>query len=289
MILGGAACCKMSEPNVKECVRMLITISFKSFHAPVSRIVTDNSSECACGWKLADGRPEYICTSKARRKKYPNSTPSRYNLCKSSITLDAATTSTDTDKMGGKLTESLDYEYVGGLSNRVRGSESPAIPLEHPSQPVQYRTFTLNPVLENRSDSMTETSRVDLSRLVQMQLRPDITYEQMIIEQRLRAMNLAINSQPSLSITSLNKQSSTKPSVHTQSISEPPMQQHHPNNMHVKKQTATHRNKKTLRPIKWCSLTHHRQIPAFAKQSEDFRSSFSRLLQRSSHMMLDKH
>ena len=258
---------------------MLITHSFKSFHAPVSRIVADNSSECACGWKLANGRPEYVCTSKARRKKFPNSTPSRYNLCKSSITLDTATA--ENGNMGGKLTENLDYEYVGGLSNRVRGSESPAIPLEHPS--VQYRTFTLNPVLENRSDSMTETSRVDLSRLVQMQLRPDITYEQMIIEQRLRAMNLAMNSQPSLSITSLNKQSSTKPSLHTQSISEPPIQ-HHPNNMHVKKHK--HRTK-TLRPIKWCSLTHHRQIPAFAKRSEDFRSSFSRLLQRSPHLMPD--
>ena len=213
----------MSEPNVKQCVRMLITISFKSFHAPISKIVADNSSECTCGWKLADGRPEYICTAKVKRKKFPNSTPSRHNLCKSSTTIDAAA---DIDWMGGKLTESLDYVYSGGLSNRVRGSESPAVPVEHHSQPVQYRTFTLNPVLEHRSDSMTETSRVDLLRLVQMQLRPDITYEQMIIEQRLRAMNLAINTQPSLSITSLNK-SSTKPSMHTQSrlsVSFPPIQ-----------------------------------------------------------------
>lgn len=282
---------KPDVASVGHCVKVLISISSKALHTPVKRTVADTSSECACGWKLANGRPEYICTTKTKRKKLQAVSPSSLSLCKSSTSVDAVVNSTSST-MGGKLSKDLDYVYSGGLSSRVRGNESPIVPATVKPLP-QRRILTLNPVLQYRSDTMTDSSRLELSRLLQMQLKPDITYEQMIIEERLRTMNLAMNAQPALSIksfkspkqqTKYHDQPAIKPvSMQVQSISGPPA--YHPNNIHVKQHHRyPHRLKKTLRPVKWCGLTNQ-VAPTFAKQPANtvkFKSSFSRLLQESS-------
>ena len=298
--MGGAACLQvciycshslaMAElMSERQSVKLLLSINSKSLLSPISKSVADNSSEIACGWKLARGCPEYNCIPKTKktRKLYSDmsSSPSKHQLCKSSCTVVAPSSS---GIMGGKLTENLDYVYSGGLSSRVRGNASPVIPpLTHLQR--QSPVLALNPILEYRSQTMTEATRNDLSRLVQMQMRPDISYEQMIIEQRLRSMDL--NMLPSLSVTGFSKskqssgniEHSARPVVmHVQSISKPPARPH-PNNIHVK-HSPSYRNRKRqrLKPVKWCALA--KQPPSFAKQPENtiyYRSSFSRLLESS--------
>lgn len=264
-----------------RCVKLLLSISSESLFSPLSRIVSDNSSEIACGWKLARGCPEYNCIPKTKTRKPckdMSSSPSKQLLCRSSST---AVIDSSSNKMGGRLTENLDYVYCGGLSSRVRGIESPVIPpfTHHQRQSLNH---SLNSILEYRSEAMPEATRRDLSRLVQLQMTPDITYEQMIIEQRLRSMDLNM-----LSITGFNKHNKHKqPSLctvqpikpvvmHVQSISEPPIT--HPNNIHVKQSTSNKsRKRRRLRPVKWCTLAN--QPPAFAKQPENIvydRSRFS--------------
>ena len=270
----------MDTEDKDKCVKFLLTLSHHHFSHPLLPTVTDNVSEIASGWKLVQPRPVYQCQhhkakSKKKHSKLTSNTPSKTHLHK--------TLHEYTSTMGGRLTEQYDYIYEGGLSSRVGGAETTPLPPKNHTHFLQHPPrVTLIPVIINRSERLSEQAHRELTHLAQRQLKPDLAYEQMIIEQQLRSIDLN-----KLSKMKVSKLSQPKPPNHThqkipvQSIIKPPSG----HGRHVTH--STHKRKGRLKPFDWSVISNY-QPPAFKR--EDYhtssepalKTSFSRLLQSSS-------
>ena len=269
----------MDTEEKEKCVKFLLTLSHHYFSHPLLSTVTDSVSEIASGWKLVQPRPVYRCqhTTKTKKKhnKLTSNTPSKTHLHK--------TLHEYTSTMGGRLTEQFDYIYEGGLSSKVGGAETMHLPSKNHTHSLRHPPrVTLIPVILDRSERLSEQAHQELTNLAQRQLKPDLAYEQMIIEQQLRSIDLH-----KLQKFKVSTLSQPKPLNHThqkipvQSIVKPPSGRGH----HVTH--STHKRKGKLKPFDWSVISNY-QPPAFKRETYHsssepaLKTSFSRLLESSS-------
>ena len=168
----------------EKCVKHLLLLSQSLYNHSLQSTVDDNSSEVFNGWKLAHPRPLYQL-NKPKKKKHPIKA---VNNNSSRTLLQNKTSHEYTFTMGGRLNENYDYVFDGGLSSKVSGSTSSLHNTTYQPAPQ----ITLKPILVNQcSSSLVEKHRQGvLSHVARLQLKPDISYERMVIEQRLKSMNL---------------------------------------------------------------------------------------------------
>ena len=109
--------------------------------------------------------------------------------------------------MSGELDANFNYVYKG--SNQLNSSKQSNRPLTRPLPPTPPSTAKIRSILAStyldpaapyhttpRMD--TEDARLDLARIVAMQLKPELLVEQLMIENRLRCMNLENHQQLNL-------------------------------------------------------------------------------------------
>ena len=145
--------------------------------------------------------------------------------------------------MSGYLDENFSYVHPGGLSERSGAIEEHKLHKETPlyhhsmeplqkqtSHSVSMHTLTLDSVFASRlyAAQMDPRTRNEISRIIAMQLRPDILAEQLIVENRLR--NLDLNAFPVLGLGNHNSGCGAKnletergKSLTKNSFSAPPM------------------------------------------------------------------
>ena len=242
--------------NQCECIDSLLQTSNKIYSVVPDRVVTKDSLEQLSGWKLTASKPLYKIPAKRRKQVQTKKT----NLPMHSKLYPAVV-------MGGRLNEDYDYIYDGGLSTRAQSCTPVQSTTKLPSLlhlVPAASLVNLNPLITDRSTAISDTARHSLRRLVQMQTKPDVTYERMLIEQRLREMS------PLTSYTT----SHDKP-THVQSIHQPPS-----STKYSKKKKLTNSNAKRNSTLP--------RSPAFKRKSSQqndltpLRTSFSRLLESSS-------
>lgn len=152
--------------------------------------VSDRAEEMCCGWKPV--RPSAIYNLvKPRRKK---AGAALYTA--STISVHSKDNESDRKYpyMNGELDENYSYVYKGGLSNRAYTEFDNAVtttrPVPQPHRHVQ--TVTLDHMHTNyASANALVNCRDELSRVLALQLKPELLVEQFIIENRLRTMSLA--------------------------------------------------------------------------------------------------
>ena len=146
--------------------------------------------------------------------------------------------------MSGHLDENFSYVYTGGLSERADSAEPEqhqkvyhmVDPLfQHPAGGHSYSTRTLTfdtgPIFPGRLAAQIDMRmRREISKLVAMQLKPEILAEQIIIENRLR--NLELNAFPVLGAKSesrlqMERGNSVNEVLTTKSDSAPPVAVRH--------------------------------------------------------------
>ena len=273
----------------QKCVNILLRNSVKAYTKVPLSVVANSSRETACGWRLARPCAEYDLQNGSTKKQLVT-VGTRTSLCKRHLAKANSGTS-PVASLGGKLTESFDYVYSGGLSTKVRQCESREDPYQATTRPqlpsfANNFTPTLSPVVLCRSQLMSESVRRDLERLVQMQLKPDIAYEQMIIEQKLR--NMDMNRIPAISTTGLSKQKADKskrPRLKVQPITLSSVPETATKSMQlqvhsssiqlqvqnsgtwVQAQNLGITNKMGIQPVKWCML--HSRVPDFSRSSRN--------------------
>lgn len=150
--------------------------------------VGDQAEEMCCGWKTT--RPsatyDFSKTSSKRRRVAP-ALPATKTLPQSS-----------NDKcpyMSGELDEHYTYVYKGGLSDRGEtrsGSAADTTSLQmQPQLQKHVQTVTLEPNNAPAHMQALASCRAELSRILSLQVKPELLVEQLIIENRLRAMSLS--------------------------------------------------------------------------------------------------
>ena len=239
----------------------LLIISSKSFARPLLQTVTDDNNEILCGWRDARPCPEYKLTSRSTKKHKKQTTTTTTSRNGSTTTLPSVTRLHQKNYvMNGKLTKEYDYIYEGKLNDKASSTTV---------RKKDAAELILSPVMLNKSDSMSNSARKNIQRLAQLQLRPDIAYEQLIIDEKLKTINL----------NSMCEFHNIKGLFN------------HPTESHVKsskdaskKSRNPQRLRPRARPLDWAQLKGH--DPAFkndlTKCKPMLKSSFSRLLESSS-------
>lgn len=253
-------------------VENLLIVGIKAFNKPLLPSVTDDTSETLCGWHLANPRPQYKLTGKKKPKKQPNRNESSKDSSLVALKSTVSLPSLKGKGMTGKLTEEYDYIYEG----RSLLGEWPTSKKLHPPKQHHHHVIPqviLNPVTIDRSDTLTRKARNNIHRLAQLQMKSDIAYEQMIIDEKLRKIDL--NSMREFQAEShlLNKYDSTPMNNVPHSNSD--------TNVLVQKRR---RKMNKPRPLDWTLL--HEHTPPFKHKVGEYqplmKSSFSRLLESSS-------
>ena len=297
------------EKAQQKCVNVLLQNSVKAYNKTPLSVAADSSREAACGWRLVRPCAEYDLQN-GSTKKHTLVVGTRTSLCKRKL----SRTNSGFDpvvSLNGKLTEDFDYVYSGGLSTKVRQCRSREDSYQETTNPqlpsfAENFTSTLSPVVLCRSQLMSESVRRDLERLVQLQLKPDIAFEQMIIDQKLRTMDL--NNIPAVSITGFRKQNRGKskhPRLKVQPIAQPSIPESVMKSTHlqvqssgihlqtqspgsqIQKQGSGVTSETGIQPLRWC--LSHSQVPGLKQsprnnQTKDSKeeSSLSGILQSSS-------
>ncbi len=233
-------------------------LSSKAFARPLIQTVSDDSNETLCGWRNAKPCPEYrILPHTTKKHKKLTTTTTTTTTGNSSSTLPSTTRLHQKNySMNGKLTDNYDYIYEGKKTTKTT------------TQTKQSETaqLVLNPVIINRSDSMSNSARDNIHRLAQLQLKPDVAYEQLIIDEKLKTINL--NSMCEFRIKGLYQNRSQSDADRTR------------HNKSIKKL----RNPRKPRALDWSILKGHN--PSFKNDLKQckpvLKSSFSRLLESSS-------
>lgn len=173
--------------------------------------------------------------------------------------------------MSGSLDENFSYVYAGGLSDRSsseddnkhkKEKESPVHrlldPLQH-QESQSLSTLTLDPAIfvhrHAAAIQMNPRTRDEITRIVAMQLKPEIIAEQLVLENRLR--NLELNAFPQLGLRSdqpcgLNKEREYKMNIHTSPLRVRGVSQL--SLSHRKKKRRKQTNKSTT-AFEWCPLS----------------------------------
>ena len=179
--------------------------------------------------------------------------------------------------MSGYLDENFSYVHPGGLSEKSGAIEEHKLYKESPthhysteplhkqaSQSISTHTLTLNSVFAGRlhaAQQMDPRTRNEISKIVAMQLRPDVLVEQLFVENRLR--NLDLNAFPLLGVGNssgggvINSLETARGK--SLSISAPPMI-NSVSHVHTQKQQSHTQRKKEKRQKKqqesldWCPI-----------------------------------
>lgn len=245
-------------------------------YSSLPHTVTDGSSEVATRWRLIFPSPTYLLAAGSKREK-KNKTTSKTQLHNTSHGY--------TSTMGGQLNDNFDYIYEGGLSTRVSGSMTSLSQTDH-THHYPHRV-TLRPVILNRSENILNRTKQELARLVELQLKPDIVYDGMVIEQNLRSVDLdRLPTDYSMPKLIRSPQSNSHQSVPIQSMCVAIGQL--PSMWRRKDPFVLQRNKKTKKnqpkPFDWSVI--NQSSAAFKRgrvdQEHVLQTSFSRLLESSS-------
>ncbi len=155
------------------------------------------------------------------------------------VTFHSAGTAKPTDipyYMNGGLDEDYCYTYRGGLSSVTHPAGS-----LYKHFPTQTRsTIELEPVAQYRYPD--PSTQIDISRIVSMQLKPEVLVEQLLIENRLRTMSMAALPTLNLEGIGVSADKSTKKSDSAPLLRKSSYQS-------VKK-----RRSKVQTPLEWCHL-----------------------------------
>ena len=232
---------------------------------------SDRVEEMCCGWKPV--RPHAVYD--VRRAAAPNKrrrAPATLNAA-STLSVEPADdkSSGKHSYMSGELDENHSYVYRGGLSSRAGTRETPespggglagSSPYSRPRKHVQTVTLEPSAVAEASAHALVQC-RDELSRILALQLKPELLVEQLIIENRLRSMSLA-----AFPVLENSRGGSTRPvkkSKRTYSQSTPSLGTLP--NTHVDYQPPRHRGvreraakqRREGRHLQWCdSLTSQR-------------------------------
>lgn len=151
--------------------------------------VSDQAEEMCCGWKMTRPSAAYDLTKTGSKRK------------KAVPALPVADTLTNNDMnytyMSGELDENYEYVYKGGLSNRAdqKSGSASAAEISIQMQPQRHvQTVTLEPSQLSDASAHTQalaSCRAELSRILSLQVKPELLVEQLIIENRLRTMSLS--------------------------------------------------------------------------------------------------
>ena len=177
-------------------ITQLIAEDRKLWNPLLLERVSDNAEETSCGWKLVRPSAIYdITKTHTKRKKIAaaldttNSSNTLYQHSKDERNLEKR------QYMSGELDENYSYVYKGGLSDRADTStlQQTSVSAHHLSRPRKHvQTVMLQPSHTTEASAHALAScRAELSRIVSLQLKPELLVEQLIIENRLRAMSLS--------------------------------------------------------------------------------------------------
>ncbi|XP_064393786.1 uncharacterized protein LOC135341203 isoform X2 [Halichondria panicea] len=187
----------MHQPaaNEKQDLSVLLSSSKLSTRWQESSVGVEQRKSF-CGWKLIRPAAAYVVTqtpSVTRRKKIllpdADSHPSRH------VKFDSTSTGRSSkladypymSNMTGHLNEDYSYVYREGLSSDVSGNSVYPFYKHFPTQ--TRSTIELEPVVQYRCPD--PSTQIDISRIVSMQLKPEVLVEQLLIENRLRTMSMA--------------------------------------------------------------------------------------------------
>ena len=254
-----------------------ILLTFSQSYSSLPRIVADKASDVSSGWKLIFPSPTYClqlhATKKERKHLKYQSTKGQYHNQKTSHGY--------TCTMGGHLNENSDYVYEGGLSSRVTaGNSTTSLPQLIPPPKQQPYRITLKPVTLNKR------ANHDITQIVDSQLKPDISYEQMLIEQNLQTLKLPDCAFPIIQGVGESCQPMKMP-VHSVSIDQFPNVWRKDISVHRKK---VRKRRKDLNAFDWSVLHQSTSLirkngNIYSRKSENaVQTSFSRLLESSSVM-----
>ena len=141
-----------------------------------------------CGWKQVRPSAAYVIPSTpsmTRRKRVVQGAQACAG--QQSQNVSAPSIPLVPPYMSGYLDEDYSYVYRGGLSSEAR-QDSASYPLYRHFPTQTKSTIELEPVLPYRHAD--PSTRTDISRIVSMQLKPEILVEHLLIENRLRTMSL---------------------------------------------------------------------------------------------------
>lgn len=269
MTLGGAQSCSavMHRPKEERSAEETL-YTFSQTYSSLPRTVANGSNEVGTGWRLAISTPIYLTETAKKGKTRHSKTISKAQLHKTSHGYASV--------MGGHLNDNSDYIYEGGLSSRITGNSTTSLPQINPVPPSkQPFKITLKPVALNKSEWRTKQ---DLSHLVHSQMKPDISYDQILIEQNLQTLKL-----PDCSLPSLEGTGDYKQSVSIEQF---------PNVW--KKEMSVHKNKvrrrrKDFKTFDWSTINQtttsfrRNDNNGYRRKPENaIQASFSRLLESSS-------
>lgn len=171
-----------------ENIRILLMedVNWKSF---CLEPVSDQAEEMCCGWKMTRPSAAYDLTKTGSRRK--KAVPALAVADKLTNNVMNCT------YMSGELDENYKYVYKGGLSSRADQKSGSASAAERSIQMQPQRhvqTVTLEP--SQLSDTSTHMQalagcRAELSRILSLQVKPELLVEHLIIENRLRTMSLS--------------------------------------------------------------------------------------------------
>ena len=257
------------DSESRSSIEKLLFLSVEAYSKPLLPHVSDDPSEVLCGWRLAKPRPEYRI--QARKKHRRQAAGVGAGGSTSHLPSTTHLIQNRTKVMRGKLDS--DCNYVYDIEVSAHSKMGPALrgpPLAH--------CIVLNPVIVDRSESLSESARTDIERLAKMQLKPDIAHEQMIIDEKLKSLDF--NCKTNLQMHFQRR----PPPTHQPVPVKDPFNDHF--YRHCKKRTRrkSKGNSKTrAKNFDWSLLRTN--APSFRNDSKPaLRSSFSRLLESSSVM-----
>lgn len=171
-------------------VRQLLNEERKLWSSPCVELVSNRVEEMCCGWKQVRPLATYDLrkpTANKRRKAVANASSTL------SVTHKDDKSPENWSYMSGELDEDYSYVYRGGLSSRTVSEPQMSNLGSHFSPPRKHvRTVTLEPsATSEASVHALAHCRDELSRILALQLKPELLVEQLIIENRLRTMSLA--------------------------------------------------------------------------------------------------
>ena len=185
-----------------ERIRLLLTEERKLWSRPSTELVSDRVEEMCYGWKPVRPSATYNLRKPATniRRKAAAAT---LNAASSTLSVNSKYDKSLEKRsyMSGELDENYSYVYRGGLSSRTtdeagavyRESQRSILDFHFSSPPRRHvQTVTLEPsAAHEASVHALAHCRDELSRILALQLKPELLVEQLIIENRLRTMSLA--------------------------------------------------------------------------------------------------
>ncbi len=228
-----------SEQEKKHLAVLISSSKLSGVHQEDS--VCGERKKAFCGWTPVRPSAAYIVPSTpfATKKKKTATTETIEPTSNRHVTFDSTLTDNDFSYMNGHLNNDYSYAYNSGLT-----SDSATVAAHPPSFkyfPTQTRsTIELEPVVQYRYPD--PSTQVDISRIVSMQLKPEVLVEQLLIENRLRTMSLAAMPMLNLEGVGVNSDKSTK-----KSDSAPLLRK-------STQQSIKKRRSKLQTPLEWCRL-----------------------------------